>query len=190
MYSFIQPRRKHILKNDTKFWLAFLTISLGMLAGFSIFLHMKVSDTIEEAKQTIEQRSVLIEKTKQALDEHESLRQVIDYSSQITMANELLSDNIKNIFDIVPDQVTLKKIEISTNCLSIYGITPSREVFNYHFAPALRSIFTTSQTSFISKGGGWSEFISTNKLEQHESNETVAQSPKEHEQKGDQHAVR
>jgi len=191
--SFIQPRRKHVLKSDTKFWMAFVGVSLGLLGGFSIFLYFQVQTTIAETKQIIVDRAKTVKSTEATMHEHDVLKEIISHCGDIASGNDILKDNIKNLFDIVPDQVTLKKVEISANCLSLFGITPSREVFNYHFAPALRSIFTTSQTSFVSKGGGWSEFVSVNKYEMPQTqSEPQAQSEhkeaKKEETKHDAHA--
>jgi hypothetical protein len=190
--SFIQPRKKHVLKGDTKFWMAFVAVSLELLGGFSLFLYVQVQTTIGETKQIIVDRAKTIKSTEAVMHEHETLKEIIARCVDIASGNEILKDNIKNLFDIVPDQVTLKKVEISASCLSLFGVTPSREIFNYHFAPALRSIFTTSQTSFVSKGGGWSEFVSINKFEIPQAQEPQPQSEhkeaKKEETKHDAHA--
>ena len=71
---------------------------------------------------------------------------------------------MKNLFDLVPDQITLKKVEMDRNSLVLYGVTPTQDAFNFLLAAPLKSIFHTSQTTFYLSPQGWYNFVSTNKI--------------------------
>jgi hypothetical protein len=162
--SFIRPRSKSALKRDTKFWITFIFLSTSVLLGLYGALQFEVDQTIENTKKAMLDRKYLSAEAVRLKNEHDSLKEELSFAVDIKTSNTLLKDNIANIFAIVPDQVTLTKVEINGNCMVLYGYTQSKEIFNLHLTPALKSIFTTSETSFASSGNGV-KFISINKLD-------------------------
>lgn len=171
--SFIKPRRKSLLKRDTKFWLAFIVISTSILTALYISLEYEISATKDKIKRAAIDRKFLSADAVRLKSNHDMLKEELAFAIEIKTSNTLLKDNIANIFAIIPDQVTLTKIEISSNCLVLYGNASSKEIYNLHLAPALKSIFTTSETSFSRSGSGI-KFISVNKLEKDEGEEEGA----------------
>ncbi len=161
--SFIKPRSKSLLKRDTKFWITFIFLSTSVLLGLYAALEFEIAHTVETTKKAIVDRKFLSAEAIRLKNEHDSLKEELSFAINIKTSNTLLKDNISNIFAIVPDQVTLTKVEVNGNCLVLYGYTSSKEIFNLHLTPALKSIFTTSETSFASNGNGV-KFISVNKL--------------------------
>lgn len=161
--SFIKPRRKSLLKRDTKFWLSFIIISSTILVALYTVMEFEISKTKENTKKATIDRKFLSAEAIRLKSTYEVLKQDLAFAIEIKTSNTLLRDNISNIFAIIPDQVTLSKIEISSNCLVLYGNTPSKELYNLHLTPALKSIFTTSETSFSRSSNGL-KFISINKL--------------------------
>ncbi len=161
--SFIKPRSKSLLKRDTKFWITFIFLSTSVLLGLYAALEFEIANTVETTKKAIVDRKFLSAEAIRLKNEHDSLKEELSFAINIKTSNTLLKDNISNIFAIVPDQVTLTKVEVNGNCLVLYGYTSSKEIFNLHLTPALKSIFTTSETSFASNGSGV-KFISVNKL--------------------------
>lgn len=171
--SFIKPRRKSLLKRDTKFWLAFIIISTSILTALYIALEYEISSTQNKTKKATIDRKFLSADAVRLKSNHDMLKEELAFAIEIKTSNTLLKDNIANIFAIIPDQVMLTKIEVSSNCLVLYGSTPSKEIYNLHLAPALKSIFTTSETSFSRSSTGI-KFISINKLEKEEGEEEAA----------------
>ncbi len=166
--SFISPRRKSLLKRDTKFWLLFIFISTTILLSFYSALEYEISTTKENTKKATLDRKFLSAEAIRLKSNHDTLKEELAFAIEIKTSNTLLKDNIANIFAIIPDQVTLAKIEVSQSCLVLYGETPSKELYNLHLTPALKSIFTTSETAFSKNPGGGVKFISINKLESKE----------------------
>lgn len=82
----------------------------------------------------------------------------------IYASNEILKASMKNLFDLVPDQITLSKVIMEKNSLILYGTTPSKDTYNFLLASPLRSIFNTSNTVFYLNELGWYRFVSTNKI--------------------------
>lgn len=133
-----------------------------------VALEYEISATIESTKKATLDRKFLSAEAVRLKSNYEALKEDLAFATEIKTSNILLKDNISNIFAIIPDQVTLTKVEISQNCLVLYGQTPSKELYNLHLAPALKSIFTTSETSFSKSPNGGMKFISVNKLDNKE----------------------
>ncbi|MCI4398942.1 MAG: hypothetical protein JHC37_00130 [Campylobacteraceae bacterium] len=138
-----------------------------------IALEYEISATQDKTKKAMIDRKFLSADAVRLKSNYDMLKEELAFAIEIKTSNTLLKDNIANIFAIIPDQVMLTKIEVSSNCLVLYGNTPSKEIYNLHLAPALKSIFTTSETSFSRSGNGM-KFISINKLEKEEGKEEAA----------------
>ena len=166
MYSFTKARKKPLFAEDTKLWLIFIGAVSGLMIFFSLFLLTKIyfyqkdiknfkSQIVQNRKQIIDftQKIAFIKKEKQLVTE-------------IEVNNELLKDGVKNLLDLIPDPITLTNIKIEKNSLYIYGITPSREIYNILLLPPLKSIFTTTKTNFYQMDNGWFVFESINTLKE------------------------
>jgi|GEM_PF-93418 len=172
-YSFKKARPKSLFKKDTKFWLAFVGISVGILVGLQIALVIKSKMIMDNIKTTRIEKDNLIKKTEMTIEEYETLKEHVAYAASINNSDTVLRESMKNLFEIVPDKITLSKVEMTTTTLSIFGTTPSRDIFNLQFAPALKSIFTKSETSFVRGDSGNSRFISINYIEQKDDESTA-----------------
>ncbi len=131
-------------------------------------LEYEIAKTEKGTKKATLDRKFLSAEAVRLKSNYDTLKEELAFAIEIKTSNTLLKDNIANIFAIIPDQVTLTKIEVSQNCLVLYGETPSKELYNLHLTPALKSIFTTSETAFSKMSGGGVKFISINKLENKE----------------------
>ena len=89
-------------------------------------------------------------------------------SEKVYTKNLLLKDSISNLFDLVPERITLSKAELLHNGLILYGITPNRDVYNFMLQAPLRSIFHKTYSSFYPVKNGWLRFVSTNYIESEE----------------------
>jgi hypothetical protein len=164
-YSFTKSRPKSLLQKDTKFWIAFLVTSLSILIGLQISLSIKSKTVLANIETTRAEKDNLILKTGMIKEEYDVLKERVAYAKKINSDNSILKESLKNLFEIVPDKITLERVEITPTELSLFGTTPSRDIFNLQFAPALKSIFTKSETSFVRAENGNSRFISINQIE-------------------------
>lgn len=154
-YSFIQARSKNILKTDTKLWLVFTCVMMGGLLGGDYYLSLKAHElqTQEtERKANMADLKSINKDLEKNLDE---LKFDVDKINDITTKNTLLKETVENIFDIVPDQIVLSRVELTTNTLVIQGFTPTKDVYEYMLYPPLKSIFKTTKTSFTPTAGGY-----------------------------------
>ncbi len=164
-YSFIKPRKKYLLEGDSKFWLLFLVTSMFILITFTIFLKIKTSSLDEVAnlaqKKEIEAKDAIINLNKKI----EFINLQKDKANVIYSSNLLLRDSIKNLFDLIPDQITLSRVEMQKRELIIHGLTPSKDIYNFLLLAQLKSIFTKNDTTFYMLENGWFRFVSVNKIE-------------------------
>jgi len=92
-------------------------------------------------------------------------------SQSVFTKNSVLKDSIKNLFDLVPGRITLSEANIMEDGLTLYGITPSKDVYNFMLQAPLRSIFHRTYSSFYPVENGWYRFVSTNYIDEEADNE-------------------
>lgn len=92
-------------------------------------------------------------------------------SEKVFTQNMVLKDSINNLFDLVPERITLSRAELLENGLILYGITPSKDVYNFMLQAPLRSIFQKTYSSFYPQKNGWLRFVSTNYINEDEGEE-------------------
>jgi len=163
-YSFVKPRKKYLFTMFTKVWLVFIASIFIMLNIFNLFVIYKNSDFKSSAKE-LDSKRVILEKNIDTIDEKIGfiLRQKA-VAEEIYANNIILKDSMKNLFDLVPDQITLKKVIMEKDSLIIYGKTPTKDAYDFLLAAPLKSIFHTSNTIFYLTDEGWYNFVSTNKI--------------------------
>jgi hypothetical protein len=162
MYSFTKPKPKPLFQEDTKLWLIFISISMGLYIFFAIFLLIKsylFKKDIKFYKNEIVTLNKKLENIKQQKDF--ILKQKTLYED-IMVKNTLLKQSIKNLLDLIPDPITLNACKFDKNKLIIYGITPSKDIYNLLMLPPLESIFTQTNTYFYLMPNGWYRFKSEN----------------------------
>lgn len=162
--SFIAPRKKHFLSLFSKIWVVFISIMVAFIFIFNGYIAMEIQSFKQGVVDLTEQRKILESK----IDEDDEaigliLRQKA-LSEEIFSNNTLLKESLKNLFDLVPDQITLNKVQMERNALILYGVTPTQDTFNFLLAAPLKSIFHTSQTNFYLTQKGWYNFVSINKI--------------------------
>lgn len=162
--SFIAPRKKHLFSIFTKVWMVFIISIVILLNIFNLFIVYKNLDYKQTAIEVKNER-IKLEKDIEKIDEKIGfiLRQKA-VAEEIYANNIILKDSIKNLFDLVPDQITLNKVIMEKNSLVIYGVTPTKDTYNFLLSAPLKSIFHTSQTIFYLTDKGWYNFVSTNKI--------------------------
>ena len=164
MYSFTKPLKKNYFKEDTKLWLIFYTISLFLYISFSLFLLIKAYFYTKDYKNynkniiTLNKKISILNSKKKMINLQKSVYE------DISVKNSLIKDSIKNLLDLVPDPITLNKFLLQKNSLIIYGITPTKDVYNLLMLPPLESIFSNTKTFFYQMPNGWFRFKSINTL--------------------------
>jgi len=161
-YSYIKPRKKSFFTPELKLLSGFFSITLLMLFSMYGFLllknyvftkdlastqisNMKLHDSLENIKAQI----LYIEKEKVL-------------AQGIQTENAVLKDSITNLFDLVPERITLSEAILDEKSLLLKGITPNKDVYNFMLQAPLRSIFHQTYSSFYPLKNGWLSFVSTN----------------------------
>jgi len=163
-YSFIEPRKKPLVSSFSKIWILFISFVSVLLILFGFFLLFKIHSYKTDAIKTKNSR-ILLEKKINDKDAYmEYLLRQKSLGEEIYTRNTLLKDSIKNLFDLVPDKITLNRVIIKKASLVIYGKTPTKDTFNFLLSAPLKSIFSTSNTMFYLTNSGWYNFVSTNKI--------------------------
>lgn len=163
-YSFIEPRPKPLVSAFSKIWILFISFVSLLLILFGFFLLYKIHSYKIDTVKTKNDR-VMLEKEIDKKDDYiEYLLRQKSLGEEIYTRNTLLKNSIKNLFDLVPDEITLDRVIIKKDSLIIYGKTPTKDTFNFLLAAPLKSIFNTSNTMFYLSANGWYNFVSTNKI--------------------------
>lgn len=162
--SFITPRKKYLFTMFTKIWLVFIASIFIFLNFFNLFVIYK-NYNFKDSTKTLNSQRIMLEKKIDSIDQKIGfiLRQK-SVAEEIYANNIILRDSIKNLFDLVPDQITLSRVIMEKDSLIIYGITPTKDIFNFLLATPLKSIFHTSNTMFYLTDKGWYNFVSTNRI--------------------------
>ena len=165
-YSYIKPQRKSFFTRDFQLVFVFFSVSFFMLTSvyfFLIFKDERFSARIQEAKESQERINNNVKKMQEHTDK---ILKVKIFSENIFTANSIMKDSIINLFDLVPNRITLSKAKLLENGLVLYGITPNEDIYNFMLAAPLKSIFNRSYSSFFPAQNGWLRFVSTNYVDE------------------------
>jgi hypothetical protein len=163
-YSFIAPKPKPLFSLFSKLWIGFIGFCVLLMIAFDIFVVIGTKSDASEIK-TLAQSQIEYEHAIEVADEHIAhVRHQKKAAETVYASNMVLKDSMQNLFDLVPDQITLSRIVMEKNRLVLYGQTPSKETFNFLLASPLRSIFHGSNTVFYLNEEGWYRFVSTNTI--------------------------
>jgi hypothetical protein len=170
-YSYIKPRKKTPFTPDVMLIVIFFSITIIMLLSTYFFLLFKDYSFEKERTKLLGER-VVLEKNIAKMDKQISfIKEQKVLAQRVFTQNMVLKDSITNLFDLVPERITLSRAELLKNGLILYGVTPSKDVYNFMLQAPLRSIFQKSYTSFYPAGNGWLNFVSTNYIDNDESEE-------------------
>lgn len=163
-YSFIAPRPKPFLSLFSKIWVSFIGLMVVFMLTFNFYIAIESTMFKDDIAHFIKERELLENKIDQNDEEIGLILRQKALSEEIFSNNTLLKESMKNLFDLVPDQITLKKVLMEQNSLILYGISPTQDTFNFLLAAPLKSIFHTSNTTFYLTKEGWYNFVSINKI--------------------------
>ncbi|MBC8237270.1 MAG: hypothetical protein H8E76_03480 [Helicobacteraceae bacterium] len=168
IYSYIKPRKKSLFTPELQLLSVFFGITVFMLLGTYLFLLFKdyrfTQDRLEiiELREETAREIELIEKSIVFIQEEKVL------SETIFTKNTVLKDSISNMFDLVPQRITLSEAKLLEDGLILYGITPNKDIYNFMLQAPLRSIFHRTYSSFHPAQNGWLHFVSTNYVDKEE----------------------
>ena len=168
-YSYIIPRKKSILTAEMQLLLVFFGITLSMLFITYSFLKFNDFRFVQDKISIVQERENLkidiqTMKAQIVFIEKENM-----LSERIFTKNSVLKDSIANMFDLVPQRITLSEAQLLEKGLILYGITPTKDVYNFMLQAPLRSIFHRTYSSFYPAENGWVRFVSTNFIDEEES---------------------
>jgi len=161
-YSYIAPRTKTVFTPEVKLMLTFFSITIFMLLSTYAFLLFKEYTFLSDLKSIQKSQSQLQTDLSKMKDDIVFIQKENDLAKSIQTKNLVLKDSITNLFDLVPQRITLSQAKLDTNSLVLYGITPNKDIYNFMLGAPLRSIFHRTYSSFYPVGNGWLRFVSTN----------------------------
>ena len=167
-YSYITPRNKTVFTPEVKLVLTFFSITIFMLVSTYLFLLFKDYSFVKDRELIIEKKydlNITISEMKEQIRVIES-QDVL--SQRVYTQNSVLKESISNLFDLVPQRITLSEAKLLENGLILYGITPNKDVYNFMLQAPLRSIFHKTYSSFYPAENGWLRFVSTNYIQESE----------------------
>ncbi len=165
-HSFIVPRAKKILTPELKLVLFFFSMTLFILFATYGFLLYKSNEFANKAV-SIDNRISDINRTIADMDkEIVFIKKESAHFQRVSTSNSVLKDSIKNLFDLVPERITLSKAVLEKDALILYGVTPNKDVYEFLLQAPLRSIFHKSYSDFYPLENGWYRFVSTNYLDE------------------------
>lgn len=165
-YSYITPRHKSAFTAEVQLLIIFFTITLSMLFITYLFLLFKdynFLSNMDEIAAVQSELNINIENMQEQITfiEKENL-----LAQRVYTQNTVLRDSIANLFDLVPQRITLSEAKLLENGLVLYGVTPNKDIYNFMLQAPLRSIFHRTYSSFYPAENGWLRFVSTNYIDE------------------------
>ena len=167
-YSFTKPGKKTLLKKVSRIWWGYIFLTLFIFVGFVVVLKIQGYFMEKNTQIAINKQKELLEHIKQYQAMQLIENKKVQFGSDISKQNELLVESISNLFDLIPEQITLNKIQMEKYQLNLYGTTPSKQVYTFLLEVPLRSIFNQSRADFYMLPNGWYNFVSISKLQKEE----------------------
>lgn len=164
--SYIKPRVKTPFTQELKLLVTFFSITIIMIFSTFLFLVFKDYSFEQDKLETIQARIALETDIENMKNQIAYIEKQKDLSEKIFTKNSVLKDSIANLFDLVPERITLSEAKLLKNGLILYGITPNKDIYNFMLQAPLRSIFHKTYSSFYPAGNGWLRFVSTNYINQ------------------------
>lgn len=165
-YSYITPRQKSAFTTEVQLLVIFFSITLGMLFITYLFLLFKDYSFIEDMNEMALTQSELSVEVSQMTEQIEFIEKENLLAQKVYTQNTVLKDSITNLFDLIPQRITLSQAKLLENGLILYGVTPNKDVYNFMLQAPLRSIFHRTYSSFYPAQNGWLRFVSTNYIDE------------------------
>ncbi|MEA1893392.1 MAG: hypothetical protein U9N33_11890 [Campylobacterota bacterium] len=167
-YSYIKARKKSPISSELQLLFSFFSITILMLLLTYLFLIFKDYRFSQESKEILLKIEQLNKDSNKMKEQITFIEKEIALNEKITTTNTVLKDSIANLFDLVPQRITLSQATLLENGLILYGITPNKDLYNFMLQAPLRSIFQKTYSSFYPAENGWLNFVSTNYVDEDE----------------------
>ncbi len=164
-HSFITPRPKRLISGELRLVLFFFIVTIAMLVGTYTFLGYKTYDFSHERQNVAQKEKSLQNSIIEMEEQIKTIEVEAKIAEQVTTENTVMKESIRNLFDLVPEDITLSRAELESKSLILYGTTPNKDTYEYMLHAPLRSIFHRTYTSFYPIENGWYQFVSTNYLD-------------------------
>ena len=164
-HSFITPRPKRLISGEMKLVLFFFSVTIVMLSGTYLFLGYKTYAFATERVSVAKEEEELNRSIEHMESRIVQIEAEVKVAERVSTENAVMKESIRNLFDLVPDGITLSRAELESKALILQGITPNKDTYEYMLHAPLRSIFHRTYTSFYPIGNGWYRFVSTNYLD-------------------------
>ncbi len=164
-YSYIKPRKKSAFTDEMQLLFTFFSITLIMLFLTYGFLLFKDYRFVKEREAMYQEKADLNVSIFDMKAQIEFIQKQNILSEIVYTKNSVLKDSITNLFDLVPQRITLSRASLLENGLILHGITPNKDVYNFMLQAPLRSIFHRTYSSFYPAQNGWLRFVSTNYID-------------------------
>ena len=161
-YSYIKSRKKTPFTQEVQLVIAFFSITIIMLASTYLFLLYKDYNFQKDKNRVLARQVELKQEIADMKQKIAFIKKQEALGEKIYTQNSVLKDSIENLFDLVPQRITLSEAKLLKNGLILYGITPNKDVYNFMLQAPLRSIFQETYSSFYPAKNGWLHFVSTN----------------------------
>ncbi|ANV98218.1 hypothetical protein BBW65_05120 [Helicobacter enhydrae] len=163
-YSFIAPQKKAIFSPLSKTWFLYIFLMLLVIACIWLILNIQTM-RIGSQTEMIEAKIVKQRERNQTLVSYDQiLRTRIQELKTLQSNNAKLVTAIHNIFGLIPEQITINSISLTSKNLVIKGITPSKELYLFLLETPLSAIFSESRVDFYVLPSGWYNFVSVSKV--------------------------
>ena len=153
-HSFITPKQKNILGAELKWLLATSGILVVVMLGSSLLLNTITTSSQHELERLVSKQIALKNRQIKMSEELSRLQLLATMGEAISTKNRLQKENIKNFFDLVPNNVVLTLAEFRGGTLRLKGHTDSIKTFKNGFERSLKSLFSRSSTKFKKSDSG------------------------------------
>lgn len=164
-YSFIKPALKPVFSLFSKIWISAIIFIIVFFGIINIFVKFYTYSLDKHSVQNQAKYDAIYLKINSIKEEIEVATKQRDAALDIYSSNNILKKSMNNLFDLVPDSVTLNNVFLDRNLLIIKGTTPTKETYKLLMEAPLKSIFNSSNTTFYQLKNGWFNFVSINKID-------------------------
>lgn len=165
-FSFTKARPKKLVSNELKLVMFFFGVTLFMLLSTYALLAYKTY-SFSQAITAYDNKAFELNATIATMNAQIAfIEKEAALSEKVMTSNVVLKESIKNLFDLVPERITLSRAELKKDSLVLYGVTPNKEIYEFMLQAPLRSIFHKTYSSFYPLENGWYRFVSTNFLDE------------------------
>ncbi len=167
-HSFVSPNKKTLLKKVSRIWWGYIFLTLFIFFGFVATLKIQGYFMEQKTTEALEEQAATLEEIRRLQELQQKEEQKVQLGEFIANQNKMLKESVENLFDLIPEQITLNKVEMERYRLVLYGATPSKQIYTFLLEVPLRSIFHQSRVDFYLLPNGWYNFVSISKLREEE----------------------